>query len=268
MSQEGRYLRRLIAGMQSGTSITVNADRAIKVVANGTNLADAAMPLDDFITAVLFDTSPPVINTFSGGSILEKGEITLAYNLNFTVSPPSGGTIASIIITSNQGYNSGDIKSGSGAQSGVQAIVLIEDRNETFTITVTSGDGKTANSTQTFTFYNRIYWGVAVAGATNEAFIRALSNNALDGDYLRNFNVNAGTGQYIWSAIPTDYVSSPYIDPPYFFLGTSVPGGMQLISTAIVYTLENSEEELYSLYRSAESGLGSTDVIVSNSPTG
>jgi len=260
------HLRRLLKNI-GGNAGTINADRPINISPDGTNFGNPNMPIADFLEQYFFDSYAPVINSFNGGATLEKGEDNLQRTLSFTVSAPQGGEIASVVITSNTGFNSGDIKNGTGNQSGSLDIILTQDLNETFTLTVTSGDNKTAISSTSFIFRNRIYWGVDVLpGVYDDNFIKGLSNNAYDPDYLRQFTINAGVGQYIFFAVPKSYVNSPYIDPPYFFLGTSVPGGMEIASETVSYTYKNNTEE-YIIYKSANANLGQTDVIISDSPT-
>jgi hypothetical protein len=260
------YLRRLLKNI-GGDAGTINADRPINISPDGTNFANANMPIANFLEQYFFDSYAPVINSFSGGATLEKGENNLDKTLAFTISAPQGGEIASVVITSNRGFNSGDIKNGTGSQTGSLDINLSQDINETFTLTVTSSDNKTASSSTSYIFRNRIYWGVsAIPGGYDDTFIKGLSSNAFDPDYLRQFTVNAGAGQFIFFAIPKSYVDSPYIDPPYFFMGTSVPGGMEIAQETIGYTYENNIED-YIIYKSANANLGQTDVIISDSPT-
>ena len=259
------YLRRLIKNV-GGDAGTIDANRPINISPDGTNFGNPNMPIADFLEQYFFDSYAPVINLFSGGTTLEKGENNLDRTLSFTISAPQGGEIASVIITSNRGFNSGDIKNGTGNQTGSLDIALSQDINETFTLTVTSADNKTAASSTAFIFRNRIYWGVAaIPGIYDDSFIKGLSSNAFDADYLRQFTLNAGAGEYIYFAIPKSYVSAPYIDPPYFFLGTSVPGGMDIAQESVSYTYENNTED-YIIYKSANANLGQTDVIISDSP--
>ena len=198
---------------------------------------------------------------------MEKGEDSLQRTLSFNISPPQGGEIASIVITSNRGFNSGDIKNGTGNPTGSLDINLVQDINETYTLTVKSADNKSASSSTSFIFRNKIYWGLSVIpGVYDDTFIKGLSSNAFDPDYEREFTVNAGAGQYIFFAIPKAYVNAPFIDPPYFFLGTSVPGGMEVAQESVSYTYENNTEQ-YIIYKSTNANLGQTDVIISDSPT-
>jgi len=260
------YLRRLLKNI-GGDAGTINANRPINISPDGTNFGNSKMPISDFLEQYFFDSYAPVINSFSGGATLEKGENNLDRTLSFTISAPQGGEIAWVDITSNRGFDSGDIKNGTGNQTGSMDIALSPDISEVFTLTVISGDGKSTDSSTSFIFRNRIYWGVSdIPGVYNDNFIKGLPSNAFDPDYLRQFTVFAGTGQYIFLAIPKSYVNSPYIDPPYFFMGTSVPGGMEIAQETVSYIYENNTED-YIIYKSANANLGQTDMIISDSPT-
>ena len=262
MSQEGRYLRRMIADLAAGTTVLINADRDVNFVAEGTNLGNPSMSLAAFITAAMYDTDPPVVNSFTGGSNLEKGESTLGYDLDFNVSAPAGGTIASIVITrSDGGASSGDIKVGTASQSGTHAITLTANTNCIFTITVTSNDGKTATSTTTFAFYNRIFWGVETdPGTYDDVFIKALSNNPFDANYSTAFTLTPGALEYIYFAVPKAYVVSPYLEPPYFYVG-GFAGGFEIADETVSYTFEGNTED-YIIYKSVNPNLGNTSVTV------
>ena len=239
---------------------TIDANRPIKYAPEGLNLG-ATLTLGEFIEAAFY-YDPPVINSFTGGTSLEKGEDTLVRTLSYNVSEPTGSySISSIVITGTDGYNSGDIKTGSGNQSGTHNITLLSDTNTTYTITVSSTQsGVAVTSSTAFTFRNRIYWGVSPADSYNEAFIKSLGGNALDSDFVHAFTVNAGSGEYIYYAVPTAYVSSPYINPPYFYIG-GFSGGFEVVATNISYTYEGNTEN-YTLYKSVTANLGNTSVSV------
>lgn len=251
-------LRRLDSVVGSGTA-GINANRSINRIANGTNLGNSNMALKDFLDAVMYDTYDPVINSFTGGSTLEKGETSLTKTLSYNVSAPDGGTISSIVITSNEGYDSGDIKSGTGDQSGTHDVTLTSDTNETFTITVTSDDSKTTTSTTSFVFRNKTYYGAATPATLNETFIKALTGQ-FDANYSTEFTVNAGSGEHIYYAVPKDYVSSPYIDPPYFYVG-GFAGGFEIAAETVSYTYGTNTED-YIIFRSVNPNLGNTSVTV------
>jgi len=251
-----------------GDSIVIDGNRAVYFIENGQTVGGAAMTLNAFLTAVIFATKPPLV-TMTGGTVLEKGETSLATTLAITVTKQdTTADIASVVVTS-PGYDSGDIKTGTGNQSINHPITLTTDTNEVFTVTVTTVDGKTATTTTTFYFRNRIWYGKGAVpgGGYNNTWIHALAGSALDADYETSFNVNAGSGEYIFFAIPKDYATGALLDPPYFFLGTSVPGGMGIADDTVSYTYGTNTED-YIVYKSAQANLGDTDVVVSDEPTG
>ncbi|MCB0805392.1 MAG: hypothetical protein KDC05_06300, partial [Bacteroidales bacterium] len=67
------YLRRLLKNI-GGDAGTIDANRPINISPDGTNFGNPNMPIADFLEQYFFDSYAPVINSFSGGTTLEKGE--------------------------------------------------------------------------------------------------------------------------------------------------------------------------------------------------
>ncbi|MBL7105659.1 MAG: hypothetical protein ISS18_15135 [Bacteroidales bacterium] len=168
--------------------IIIDGDRAVNLISDGETPGGATMSLADFITAVVFSTLNPQIST-SGGETLELGDTTLAKTIVINVTKPAGcEDIDSIVVTSDQGYNSGDIKTGTGSQNINHAIVggLTQNQDETFTATVTTTDSKTATDTEAFVWHHSRYWGKIDHKVTiTDADILALTGAGIgDGDDL------------------------------------------------------------------------------------
>lgn len=249
----------------SGGASTIDANRPISLIPDGTNLG-ATYTLAEFLEACFF-YGPVGITSFTGGTTLEKGEDTLIRQLAYTVTEPSNDyVIASIVITGSDGYNSGDIKSGPNSQSGVHNITLITDTDTTYTLTVTSTQaGVYATATTSFVFRNKTWWGAkTVPLVYDDAFIKSLTNGVsspqFDADYSRSFTVTAGAGEYIYYAVPKDYTVAPYIKPPYFFVG-GFQGGFVVAANDVMYTYEGNTEA-YIIYKSTNANLGLTTVTV------
>lgn len=241
---------------------TIDADRPISLIPNGTNLG-ATLTLASFLEACFFYAAP-TINSFTASltTALEIGEDTLTRTLNYNVSEPVNDyVIASIVITGSDGYNSGDIKSGTGDQSGTHDITLSANTNTTYTLTVTSTQaGVSVTSTISYTFRNKVYYGACAIATYDNAFIHALTG-VLDSDYSRNFTADAdGASIYIFYAVPKDYVDSPYLNPPYFYVG-GFSGGFEIAAETVSYTYENNTED-YIIYKSVNPNLGETSVTV------
>lgn len=124
--------------------------------------------------------------------------------------------------------------------------------NGTWTLTVDDGTTQVQKTT-TLTFLNKIYWGVATIPATiNSSFVLSLGNSSLQATRTKSFTVNAGSGQYIWAAVPVAYGT------PIFKVG-GFEGGFEAPDT-ITLTNASGHAEDYYVVRSSESGLGSTTV--------
>ena len=105
-------------------------------------------------------------------------------------------------------------------------------------------------------FRNKLYYGAAAAPATiNDAFLLGLANKELAASRAKTFTVTAGSGAYIWYALPTAYGT------PNFNVG-GFDGGFRLIET-ISHRNASGHTENYAVWRSDNPSLGSTKVVVS-----
>lgn len=134
--------------------------------------------------------------------------------------------------------------------------------------TATRADTLTANTTYTLVaklneasksatakvqFVAPIYYGVSTTFELNNASILALTR-LLAASRAKTFTVNAASGQYILYALPTA------LGTPVFKVG-GFEGGFVLVGT-FDFTNSSGYTESYNLYRSANTGLGSTTVSV------
>lgn len=105
-------------------------------------------------------------------------------------------------------------------------------------------------------FYNRAYYGTStiVSGYT-AGNVTGLANNPLQGGKSTTFTVNPSAGQYIIYAFPTRYGTAS-------FTVNGFTGGFQPPETVGI-TNGSGYTENYYVYRSTNSGLGSTTVSVS-----
>lgn len=245
--------------VSSGSTGIIDTNRATSIIPDGTNLGDTDMPLADFMDACFY-YDPPVINSFTGGTNLEKGETSLTKTLSFNITEPSGShTVVSIVITGTDASNSGNIVGGGLIST--HDVTLNTDTNTTYTITVTSSQtGINVTDVEAFAFLNRVFWDNSTSGTYNEAFIKALSNNAFDANYVHSFTVTAGASEYIYYAVPKDYTSNPYLNPPYFYVG-GFAGGFEIAQNDISYTYGGNTED-YILYKSVNPNLGLTSISV------
>lgn len=126
----------------------------------------------------------------------------------------------------------------------------------TFRLSGTDTHNKTATRDTTIYFYHGKYYGVSEisnAQYIDNAFIQKLTKQLVSGR-TGKFTVNAGSGQYIYFAIPSSFGT------PVFFVG-GFEGGFDLIKT-FDYTNPSGGKTSYNVYRSTNASLGSTEVEV------
>lgn len=128
--------------------------------------------------------------------------------------------------------------------------------NKTWTLKATDSRGAVSQKNVSISFLNGVYYGIGSitesSGITNE-FIQGLTK-VLASSRNRTFSVNAGTGQYIYYAIPV------VMGKPTFYVG-GFEGGFDLLHT-FLYTNSKGYSENYYVYKSTNSSLGSTSVEV------
>ena len=113
-----------------------------------------------------------------------------------------------------------------------------------------------ATKNATLTFTNKVKYGVAaIPGTINDTFLNGLATKTLSTGKIRNFSVNAGSGEYIWYALPSSYGACT------FTVG-GFSGGFTLAST-FNHTNESGATVEYRVYRSDNANLGNQTVTVS-----
>ena len=125
--------------------------------------------------------------------------------------------------------------------------------NTSFTLKVEDEKGTSISKATSVNFLNGLYWGVGSNTEITNEFIRGLSK-VLTSSRVKTFTVNPGSGEYIWYCIPSRFGN------PTFLVG-GFEGGFDLVTT-FDFTNSSGYKESYDIYRSTNSGLGSTDVTV------
>ena len=126
----------------------------------------------------------------------------------------------------------------------------------TYTVTVTDERGATASRNLTIDFLNFICYGAASAQQEiTNTFVNSLASKDLSKTRAKTIAVNAGSGQFIWIAIPSR------LGTPSFSVG-GFEGGFTLAATLQVTNSASYAEE-YKVYKSDNAGLGSTRVVIS-----
>lgn len=140
------------------------------------------------------------------------------------------------------------------------SITMDKSTWPTWKLTATDTRNKVVSSSvSSFTFLNGVYWGAAAQPeAIDSAFILGLTKR-LSSSKVTSITVNAKDGEYIWYCLP---VRSPFGKCTFKVGGFE--GGFTLVDTIdFTNNAENKYTEKYYIYRSDESGLGSTTVGVS-----
>ena len=203
--------------------------------------SDEFTNVQDALDSLLYK-SPTVTSlttTYSGGNTLEMGTVlssvtfNWAYNKNITSQ-----AFANVSLDPN-----------------VRTYTYTRGIFNTTTLNLTASDGKNSCSRSiTFTYANRIFYGVSNTSTYNVALLRSLSNT-LSNSKARSFTVNAGSNQHIFYAVPTRLGGCK-------FAVHGFEGGFQKVAT-ISYTNSQTYTESYDIYKSDNPNLGNTTVVVS-----
>jgi hypothetical protein len=246
-------------------SITKVVNDAVKITAGtisslpaigdnfGTNITTA-----EFIQSAFFRSQAPT-TTLSGGTTLELmlAGATLSESLNYsigfqtaTVSPVTG----SITSTDSKSYPLGSF---TGTTSNVQSVTLQRNVNTTFTLTATSGDGKTSTAATTFSWKPKAYYGCSTNVPTTTEILATLGGSGY-------FSSAKGSSQLSTTVPSDDYYHIFYAYPSSFGTLTSIKdnAGNQLINAFIVITLSVTNNSGYTqnyyVYYSNNTYSGST----------
>lgn len=172
-------------------------------------------------------------------SILEKGFVVNNVTFNWTYNKDivSQKFDSVSLDTSSRSYNH----------------TLAFNSNKTFTLSANDGK-KDFSKSIGFTFLNGRYWGVSNAEEYDSEFVKTLTKE-LSSSMSKTFTVNCGEGQHIFYCIPTSFGT------PTFTVG-GFSGGFNKVDT-IQYSNNYGYVESYDIWKSTNSNLGATTVVVS-----
>lgn len=194
---------------------------------------------------------PIDITSFSSNvSTQEKGKkvesVTLSWNWNKTPA-------LQILKKGTESYSiAASDKTKTISFSGPAALTT----NTTFTLTAADARGARDSQSTTIQFLNGRYYGIGNItdpNLCNNTFIQGLTKT-LASSRITSFTVTAGSGQYIYFAIPSSFGT------PSFFVG-GFEGGFNKFKT-FSYTNSSNYAESYTVYKSTNSNLGTTTVEV------
>ena len=175
------------------------------------------------------------INTAEIGSVIKS--VVFEWKLNKRAEKQTIGSINISPVLSNY------------MQSGLNVT-----QNTSWTLRVSDERGKRVERDTSITFLNGVYYGVAESVESIDSnFILKLSKT-LTGSKNRTITVTTGSGQHIYYCVPTRLGTCN------FNVG-GFDGGFELVST-IDFTNASGYTESYDVYKSTNSGLGSTTVKI------
>ncbi len=212
-----------------------------------------------FLNAVFYPSQPPTAS-LSGGLVYEMSSPSIPTTNNLLYSygrQAATDQIASVVI--NQGVGSiFTTQPNAGASvNGSVTVNVIPNNNTTYTLTVTTTDGKTTNSSTTVSFLPRKFWGRTSNVSANAV---DLQNAAGGGSQLSNnkagtYNVTASGSNRIFIAYPSNQGDLTSINI----------GGLEslgaFVKTVVSYTSVNGYTQNYNVYTSINETGGNVTAV-------
>lgn len=144
---------------------------------------------------------------------------------------------------------------GNALEPDLRSFTHTSEFNNNKTFSLKANDGKKDfTKSISFSFLNGRYWGVSSSNTYDSDFILSLSKE-LSSSKSKTFTVNCGEGQYIYYCVPLSFGNCN------FKVG-GFDGGFNKIDT-IEFTNASGFTESYNIYKSTNSNLGNTTVVVS-----
>ena len=220
------------------------------------NLSDDIL---DWIEQQLY-TAPSA--NLTGSITLEKGFSSAPYKAIFTWSVVAGtNPITTRELQKREGATWIKVKDLIG-NSGSENIDITIDTDTQVRVMVSSKVGESIYSPSCFVKF-QFKTGYRVGGgdiSLNDAFMKGGTMN-FDTDAYCTFGVKAMAGDHIYYYVPKSFVTSPYMNPPYFYVG-GFEGGFNVASQTAAYEFGDGTTTDYVVYKSTNSGLGSINVTV------
>jgi hypothetical protein len=180
---------------------------------------------------------------------------------NFTVKDPtreigSGAQSVTLSWTINKTPTSLTLDGVNIPATSTSKVVdgLQLNTGKTWTLVAKDEKGATSKKTASLEFVNGVYYGVSAKTTVDNNLIRSL-HKVLKDKKVTSFSVNAGASQYIYYCVPKRLGTCS-------FMVGGFSGGFTLVGTFPYTNIFNYTEDYY-VYRSDNTGLGSTVVAVS-----
>lgn len=220
---------------------------------------------DELVELANLAYTPPSAS-LTGGTTLEKHYAATPYSVSLTWSVTEGSNpITTKELQKREGAGVWTKVKDLTGTSGSEDVDVTIDTDTQFRVMVSSKSGEEIYSTtRQVVFQYKVGYRVgAPAPSIDDAWLKA-GTLVFDTDEFRSFTANAASGEHIYYYVPKAYVSSPYINPPYFYYQT-FGGGFAVYDSEASYEFGDETVEDYVVYRSAQAGLGNTNITVQNS---
>ena len=195
-------------------------------------------------------------------SVKDALDKLLYFDLTISISSNKSTTLEKGTVVSDAVFNWSYNKSiasqsfnGISLDNTVRSYTYNDSFSTNKTFILKANDGKKDFSRSIgFNFLNGRYWGVSNSNTYDSNFVKSLSKE-LSSSRAKTFTVNCGSGQHIFYCIPSSFGT------PTFTVG-GFSGGFNKIET-IQYTNPSGYTESYDIWKSSNSNLGNTTVVVS-----
>ena len=186
-----------------------------------------------------------------GSTLLQVGAalVNPAYTAAHTVTPTS------LVLTDSEGTAPKNVVGTPTSFSNTLSVTK-NTPNATYTATLTGSDGISPSvATRVHTWCQRVYYGAAVPGTFNAAFIQGLASNNLQTTGNRTFSLAATATQKKYFAFPTRLGSASVVIGGFTYSWT-------VISTTISVTNSDGFTENYTLIENENLGVPSETIQV------
>ena len=183
-------------------------------------------------------------------------DLTISLSSNKSTTLEKGTVVSDAVF--NWSYNKSIVSqsfNGVSLDNAVRSYTYNDSFSTNKIFILKANDGKKDFSKNiSFNFLNGRYWGVSDKTTYDSSFVKSLSKE-LSSSRSKTFTVNCGEGQHIYYCIPSNFGT------PTFTVG-GFSGGFNKIET-IQYTNPSGYTESYDIWKSSNSNLGNTTVVVS-----
>lgn len=189
----------------------------------------------------------------------QMDELTNPFNISsFTISQSTAQIGSSVNINLRWSYSKNDIVNQFLNNEALDLTIREKTypnvtSNQNYTIKVTSTTNTTREKSVSIKFYNGIYYGKSSSSTYDETLIKSFTK-VLSDSKARTITVNALAEEYIYYCIPSR------LGTPNFNVG-GFDGGFNKVSTINFINSDNYAEN-YDIYKSTNSNLGNTTVII------